>query len=124
MTPKTESNVNALKDKLAEIAELTRQAEALKWQVLDSREIGTQTVIAGLYGVKRQAVGQWIAARAAARMVGRRSIETGRLYCTGPACAPRDGDALEGVTSEDLPDGGICAECGVDVLIEDTRKTA
>lgn len=67
LTEKTSANVKALKDKLAEIARLTNEAEALKWSVLDSREVGTQTLIAGLYGVRRQAVGQWIAAREAAR---------------------------------------------------------
>lgn len=67
LTPQTSANVEALKTKLGRIAELTREAEALKWAVLDTREVGTQTVIAGLYGVKRQAVGQWITARAEAR---------------------------------------------------------
>lgn len=67
LTQKTSANVQALKDKLARIAELTTEAEALKWSVLDTREVGAQTAIAEVYGVKRQAVGQWIAARAAAR---------------------------------------------------------
>lgn len=124
LTTKTAADAARLKDKLAEIARLTNEAEALKWSVLDSREVGTQTLIAGLYGVRRQAVGQWIAAREAARTVARRSLETGRLYCTAAGCAPKDGDALEPLKSEDLPDGGVCAECGIDVLIEDTRKTA
>lgn len=67
LTQRTSANVSALKTKLAKIAELTREADELKWAVLDTREVGTQTVIAGLYGVKRQAVGQWIAARAEGR---------------------------------------------------------
>lgn len=35
----------------------------------------------------------------------------GRLYCT--RCTPPSGEPL---TSEDLPDGGICTACGTDVL--------
>ena len=62
-TPKTSANLEALEAKLTQIADLTREAEALKWAILDTREVGAQTAIAGLYGVKRQAVGQWIAAR-------------------------------------------------------------
>lgn len=67
LTPKTEQNVSELKGLLAEIAELTEESERLKWAILDTREVGVQTLVAGLYGVKRQAVGQWIAARAAGR---------------------------------------------------------
>ena len=122
LTPRTEQNVSALKGLLAEIAELTEESERLKWAILDTREVGTQTLVAGLYGVRRQAVGQWIAAREASRTVARANLDDGRLYCV--RCAPEDGDALEPLKSESLPNGGVCAECGDDVLVSDTRKTA
>lgn len=38
------------------------------------------------------------------------------LRCIGCTPSPR-GDIWEPVTSNDLPDGGVCAQCGVDVLI-------
>jgi hypothetical protein len=40
-------------------------------------------------------------------------------------CAPsKRGDIWESVTTEDLPDGGVCATCGVDVLIPQQPKEA
>lgn len=123
LTRKTEANLAALGDVLAEIAQLNQRAERLKWEILDSYEAGSQTAVAWAYGVTRSAVGQWVSTRAN-RTVARRSIETGRLYCMRPECAPKDGDALEGVSFQDLEDGGVCAHCGGDVLINDTRKTA
>lgn len=62
-TQTTDRNLTALAGKLAQIAELTAEAEALKWTILDTREIGTQTAVSKLYGVTRSAVGQWITAR-------------------------------------------------------------
>lgn len=38
------------------------------------------------------------------------------LHCIGCTPSPR-GDIWEPVTSEDLPDGGLCSKCDVDVLI-------
>jgi hypothetical protein len=40
-------------------------------------------------------------------------------------CVPsKRGDIWEPVTSDDLPDGGVCAACGVDVLIPQQPKEA
>jgi hypothetical protein len=46
-------------------------------------------------------------------VVAYRSPQSGALYCV-PCHA---GDIYAPVTSEDLPDGGLCAACDVDVLI-------
>lgn len=63
LTTQTEKNLTELEATLAEIARLTEKADALKWSVLDTRETGSQTCVARLYGVTRSAVGQWITAR-------------------------------------------------------------
>jgi len=65
MTERTTQELKTLEATLAEIARLTEKAEALKWGILDRREIGSQTAVARVYGVKRQSVKQWIDARAA-----------------------------------------------------------
>jgi hypothetical protein len=49
----------------------------------------------------------------APEVVAYRSPQSGSLYCI-PCHA---GDIYAPVTSEDLPDGGLCAACDVDVLI-------
>lgn len=46
-------------------------------------------------------------------VVAYRSPQSGSLYCV-PCHA---GDVYTPVTSDDLPDGGLCAACDVDVLI-------
>lgn len=58
------------------------------------------------------------------RIVAYRSTGARVLRC--PSCYPdettfREGD-LHPVTSEDLPDGGLCTKCGVDVLIPQQPK--
>lgn len=45
------------------------------------------------------------------------------LRCIGCAPSPR-GDIWEPVTSDELPDGGVCAMCHVDVLIPPHPKEA
>lgn len=52
---------------------------------------------------------------AEARVVAYRA-PSGYLYC--PNCCSGTG-MYAGLTSDDLPDGGLCDECGVDVLIFD-----
>jgi hypothetical protein len=47
-------------------------------------------------------------------IVAYRNPNDGPLYCT--SCGHGE-DGVEPLTSEDLPDGGLCADCGVDVLI-------
>jgi hypothetical protein len=64
LTTKTTERLNELTILLSEIRQLTDRAEQVKWEILDSRESGTQTAVAAAYGVRRQAVGQWIRARA------------------------------------------------------------
>jgi hypothetical protein len=50
------------------------------------------------------------------RIVGYRLAGHRDLHCAG--CTPsKRGDIWEPVTSDDLPDGGLCATCHVDVLI-------
>jgi hypothetical protein len=66
MTERTTQELTSLEATLAEIARLTEKAERLKWGILDRREIGAQTAVARVYGVKRQSVKQWIDARAEA----------------------------------------------------------
>lgn len=118
LTKQTTGDLKRLEGILGEIAQLEQQAEALKWAILDRREIGSQQEIGKLYGVSRSAVGQWIKARDKERQerpVARRSLESGQLLCV--RCAPDDSDALEPLASDDLPEGGVCGECGTDVLI-------
>ena len=51
------------------------------------------------------------------RIVAYRHPASRALHCL--ACAPtKPGDIWDPVTAEDLEDGGLCAGCGVDVLIE------
>lgn len=65
MTDQTTQDLKALEDLLAQIAELTERADALKWRIVDRREIGAQTAVARVYGIKRQSLAQQISARAA-----------------------------------------------------------
>ncbi|MET9819615.1 hypothetical protein [Streptomyces sp. NPDC006355] len=51
---------------------------------------------------------------AAGRIVAYRAPGSGSLYCVG--CCHGNG-LFAGLTSDDLPDGGLCDACGVDVLI-------
>lgn len=53
--------------------------------------------------------------------VAYRSPTSGRLYCR--QCCTRLG-VWANLTSEDLPDGGICARCGIDVLIDPPQSEA
>lgn len=66
-------------------------------------------------GVNDPAVSAEAAARDDAnRIVAHRSLLSKGFFCT--ACAPAD--RTTPLTSDDLPDGGICCACGADVLIE------
>lgn len=55
------------------------------------------------------------------RTVAYRSRTSNRLYCR--LCCTRLGVWAD-LTSEDLPDGGICASCGRDVLIDPPQPEA
>ncbi|KPI31429.1 hypothetical protein OV320_2645 [Actinobacteria bacterium OV320] len=58
------------------------------------------------------------------RVVAYRSALPGAwsIYCTRHTSEL--GDGIMPLTSDDLPDGGLCASCGVDVLIEQQPKEA
>lgn len=63
LTPQTAGHLNELAIVLDEMRRLNERAEELKWLILDTRENGTQTAVASIYCVRRQAVGQWIKTR-------------------------------------------------------------
>ncbi|OEV13203.1 hypothetical protein [Streptomyces nanshensis] len=114
LTRQTVQDLKELETVHEQKKKLEEQEEALKWRILDRREAGSQTAVAKVFDVSRSAVGQWIAAREAASTVAHRSLESSRLFCV--PCAPPKGDTLEPLTADDLPEGGVCSECGTDVL--------
>ncbi|MER6610220.1 hypothetical protein ABT282_31000 [Streptomyces sp. NPDC000927] len=60
MKPETEKKVARLVTLRAEAKRLGDEAKALAWEILDTDERGTQKAVAEAWGVKPQAVGQWV----------------------------------------------------------------
>ncbi|MGW3971137.1 hypothetical protein ACWEFD_17795 [Streptomyces ardesiacus] len=83
----------------------------------------TAASLRALYQGNLHAVWQDVPAAPAAEedpTVAYRAPGSGRLYCVG--CCPGNG-LFAGLTSDDLPDGGLCDDCGVDVLIPQNPST-
>lgn len=60
LTPETMDDLNNLAILMHQRTALDARMDELKWRILDTNQAGTQTAVAKLYGVRRQAVGQWV----------------------------------------------------------------
>lgn len=60
LTPETIDDINNLTNLVHQRNELEARMDELKWRILDTNQAGVQTIVAKIYGVRRQAVGQWV----------------------------------------------------------------